>query len=72
VPDRVAESLASRGRPRTWDGGPREQAEKLRRMVGFRDVAVREAPNPAIVREVIRNHLDDLLAFAAWALGRAG
>jgi uncharacterized protein YutE (UPF0331/DUF86 family) len=41
-------------------------------MVGFRNVAVREALNPAIVREVIRSHLDDLFAFAAWAVGRAG
>ena len=53
---------------------PREQAEKLRRMVGFRTVAVHDyqALNLDIVREIIRTHLDDLGAFAEWAVGRAG
>lgn len=53
---------------------PREQAEKLRRMVGFRNVAVHDyqALNLDIVREIIRTHLDDLRAFAEWAVGRAG
>jgi hypothetical protein len=30
------------------------------------------SPNLDIVREVIRSYLDDLFAFAAWAVGRAG
>jgi uncharacterized protein YutE (UPF0331/DUF86 family) len=53
---------------------PREQAEKLRRMVGFRNVAVHDyqALNLDIVREIIRCHLDDLAAFAGWAVGNAG
>jgi uncharacterized protein YutE (UPF0331/DUF86 family) len=52
----------------------REQAKKLRRMVGFRNVAVHDyqALNLDIAREIIRSHLDDLLAFAGWAVGRAG
>ena len=49
---------------------PRESAEKLRRMVGFRNVAVHDyqALNLDIVREIIRSHADDLAAFASWAV----
>ena len=51
---------------------PRESAEKLRRMVGFRNVAVHDyqALNLDIVREIIRSHTDDLAAFASWALAK--
>jgi uncharacterized protein YutE (UPF0331/DUF86 family) len=37
---------------------PREHAEKPRRMVGFRDIAVHDYQD--IVREIIRGHPDDL------------
>jgi uncharacterized protein YutE (UPF0331/DUF86 family) len=45
-------------------------AGKLERMVGFRNVAVHDyqALNLDIVREIIRSHLDDLLAFTRWAM----
>jgi hypothetical protein len=33
---------------------------------------VEQALNLDIVREIIRTHLDDLGAFAEWAVGRAG
>jgi uncharacterized protein YutE (UPF0331/DUF86 family) len=48
----------------------KEAAERLRRMVGFRSVAVHDyqALNLDIVAEIIRSHLDDLAAFAHWAL----
>ena len=46
---------------------PKESADRLRRMVGFRNVAVHDyqALSLDIVREIIRSHLDDLAAFAA-------
>jgi uncharacterized protein YutE (UPF0331/DUF86 family) len=49
---------------------PKESADRLRRMVGFRNVAVHDyqALNLDIVREIIRSHLDDLAAFASWSL----
>jgi uncharacterized protein YutE (UPF0331/DUF86 family) len=49
---------------------PKESADRLRRMVGFRNVAVHDyqALNLDIVREIIRSHLDDLAAFASWCL----
>lgn len=49
---------------------PHEEAAKLRRMVGFRNVAVHDyqALNLDIVAEIIRSHLEDLAAFARWAL----
>lgn len=52
----------------------REQATKLRLMVGFRNVAVHnyQSLNLAIVREIIGSHLDDLAFFAKWAVGHAG
>ena len=51
-------------------GLPRDIADKLRRMVGFRNVAVHEyqALNLDIVREIIRSHLSELSAFAAFAI----
>jgi uncharacterized protein YutE (UPF0331/DUF86 family) len=51
---------------------PKESADRLRRMVGFRNVAVHEyqALNLDIVREIIHSHLDDLAAFASWSLKR--
>jgi uncharacterized protein YutE (UPF0331/DUF86 family) len=52
---------------------PRASAERLRRMVGFRNVAVHDyqALNLDIVREIIHSHLDDLAAFASWSLTTA-
>lgn len=45
-------------------------AEAMRRMVGFRNVAVHDYQqiNLDIVRSVIRERLDDFLAFARYAL----
>ncbi len=39
--------------------------EPLRDMAGFRNVVVHgyQRVNPAVVREVVQNHLDDLLSF---------
>lgn len=50
-----------------------EEADKLRRMVGFRNVAIHDyqALNLDIVAEIIRAHLDDLAAFASWAVKAA-
>jgi uncharacterized protein YutE (UPF0331/DUF86 family) len=52
----------------------REQAEKLRCTVGFRNIAVHDYQplNLDIVREIIRSPLDDLRGFGEWAVGRAG
>ena len=49
---------------------PAEAAAKLRRMVGFRNVAVHDyqALNLDIVQEIIRSHLANLAAFARWAI----
>ena len=43
------------------------QADRLRKMAGFRNVLVHgyAAVNPAIVRDVVENHLGDLLEFVA-------
>ena len=45
-------------------------ADKMIRMVGFRNVAVHDyrALNLAIVQAIISKHLDDFLALAQWAL----
>ncbi|MSP62988.1 MAG: DUF86 domain-containing protein [Myxococcales bacterium] len=47
-----------------------ELAGRLKRMVGFRNVAVHEyqALNLAVVDAIVRTRLDDLLAFAAHAV----
>lgn len=54
------------------DAGQLEQAlsERLKRMVGFRNVAVHDyrTLNLDIVAEIIRSHLDELLAFGKRAL----
>jgi uncharacterized protein YutE (UPF0331/DUF86 family) len=52
---------------------PRESAEKLRRMVGFRNVAVHDyqALNLDIVREIIRSHTDDLGRLRELGVGEA-
>jgi len=49
---------------------PTDSAAKLSRMVGFRNVAVHDYQtlNLDVVAEIIRTHLDDLTAFASWAL----
>ena len=43
------------------------QADRLRKMAGFRNVLVHgyAAVDPAIVRDVVENHLGDLLEFVA-------
>ena len=45
-------------------------AERLQRMVGFRNVAIHgdQKLNLAIVRAIVDHHLDDLLAFVSLAL----
>jgi uncharacterized protein YutE (UPF0331/DUF86 family) len=52
----------------------RPLAERLQRMVGFRNVAVHDyrALNLDIVAEIIRKHLDDLAEFGRMALQSAG
>lgn len=44
----------------------RSLGERLRRMVGFRNIVVHgyTAVDPAVIRDVLEHHLDDLLAFA--------
>jgi len=51
-----------------------ELAGRLKRMVGFRNVAVHDYQtlNLDIVRAIIHDHLADLTAFARWALARSG
>lgn len=46
---------------------PPELATSLRDMVGFRNIVVHgyERVNGAIVEEIVRNHLDDLLDFVS-------
>jgi uncharacterized protein YutE (UPF0331/DUF86 family) len=53
---------------------PRELAERLKKMVGFRNVAVRDyqALNLDIVREIVLHRLGDLSAFAQCALQSPG
>jgi uncharacterized protein YutE (UPF0331/DUF86 family) len=48
----------------------RELAERLKSMVGFRNVAVHnyQSLNLDIVREIVRHRTGDLSAFAEWAL----
>ena len=49
-------------------------AERLRRMVGFRNILVHNyrALDPAIVETIIARHLDDLQAFSAGLVERYG
>ena len=49
-------------------------AEKMAKMVGFRNVAVHDyrALNLAIVKAIITEHLDDFRAFASWAIAQEG
>ena len=55
-------------------GVPRELAETMKRMVGFRNVAVHDYQKLSIpiVRSIIARHLDDLLGFASLAVRRWG
>jgi uncharacterized protein YutE (UPF0331/DUF86 family) len=52
----------------------RDLGDRLRRMVGFRNVLVHgyTAVDPAIVRDVVEHHLGDLLAFTAAVRVRVG
>lgn len=49
-----------------------ELADRLRRMAGFRNIAVHdyETLDPAIVEAIAAHHLDDLRAFAAAVVDR--
>ena len=49
---------------------PAQLAEPLRRMVGFRNIAVHnyQQLNLSIVQSIVTQRLDDLLAFSKWAL----
>jgi uncharacterized protein YutE (UPF0331/DUF86 family) len=49
-----------------------ELAARLRRMVGFRNIAVHDyqSIDPVIVEAIVTRHLDDLTAFAAHMLFR--
>lgn len=49
-------------------------ADRMRRMTGFRNVAVHEyrRPDPAVLEAIVRERLGDLRAFAARILERAG
>ena len=52
----------------------RDLAEKLKRMVGFRNIAVHDyqALNLAIVSAIVAHNVDDLLAFARVGLAASG
>lgn len=52
----------------------RELADGLKRMVGFRNVAVHDyqRPNLDIVRAILQRDLDDLLAFARVGVASGG
>ena len=49
-------------------------AERLRRMTGFRNVAVHEYRrlDPAVLEGIVRERLEDLRSFAATIVERAG
>lgn len=49
-------------------------AERMRKMVGFRNIAVHnyQALDPEIVEAIVTRHLDDLRAFSARVLQRFG
>ena len=51
-------------------GLPSELGDSLRRMVGFRNVAVHEyrALDLEVVRDIVERRSDELLSFARWAL----
>ena len=48
----------------------RTLAERLTSMVGFRNVAVHDYQrlNLDVVKSIVEHHLEDLLAFSAWAV----
>jgi uncharacterized protein YutE (UPF0331/DUF86 family) len=53
---------------------PHDLADRLRKMVGFRNIAVHnyQTIEPAIVESIIRTHLADLQPFAAMVARRFG
>ena len=53
---------------------PPDLEDPLRRMVGFRNILVHgyEIVDPAVVERVVRENLEDLLAFVAALRGRLG
>ncbi len=55
-------------------GLDRALADRLMRMVGFRNIAVHDyqALDPSILREIIARRLDEIIQFAHWALARSG
>lgn len=52
----------------------KDLAVRLCRVVGFRNVVVHDYPrvNLAIVRAIVANHLEEIAAFAEWAVRRYG
>lgn len=52
---------------------PPELAERMRAMVGFRNIAVHdyEALDPNILKAILVNHLDDLRGFCRYSIGRS-
>jgi uncharacterized protein YutE (UPF0331/DUF86 family) len=71
TPDSLGASFTLLERAGILDG---ELAERMRRMTGFRNVAVHEYRrlDPAVLEAIVRERLGDLRAFAGRILERAG
>jgi uncharacterized protein YutE (UPF0331/DUF86 family) len=71
VPDELAASFELLKRAGILDA---DLAERMRRMTGFRNVAVHEyrTLDPAVVESIVRERLGDLRAFAKLVLERFG
>jgi len=71
IPDDLAASFELLKRAGTIDG---DLADRMRRMTGFRNVAVHEYRklDPAVVDAIVRERLGDLRAFARAILERFG
>jgi len=71
LPDSVAEFFTLLGRSGVIDT---ELAARLRKMVGFRNIAVHqyEALDPQILESIVTRHLDDLRAFSAIVANKLG
>ena len=71
TPDSLGASFTLLERAGFLDG---ELAERMRRMTGFRNVAVHEYRklDPAVLEAIVRERLGDLRAFAGRILERAG
>ena len=71
IPDELAASFALLKRAEILDD---DLAERMRRMTGFRNVAVHEYRklDPAVVDSIVRDRLGDLRTFAKTILERFG